>query len=71
MSAAWTKKYAARTAKLAKAIAETKVPLLCVGMPAVKSSKMNTNMFALNDIYRAATEAADSEFVDLWNGFVD
>ncbi|MFB9344929.1 DUF459 domain-containing protein [Aminobacter aganoensis] len=71
MSPAWTKEYAARTEKLAKAIAETKVPFLWVGMPAFKSSKMSTDMLAFNDIYRAATEAAGSEFVDVWDGFVD
>lgn len=71
MSTAWTKEYTGRAEKLAKAIAETKVPFLWVGMPAFKSSKMNTDMLAFNDIYRAATEAAGSEFVDVWDGFVD
>lgn len=71
MSPAWTKEYTARTEKLAKTIADAKVPFLWVGMPAFKSSKMTTDMLAFNDIYRAATETAGSEFVDIWDGFVD
>lgn len=71
MNAAWTKEYTARTEALAKTIAETKVPFIWVGMPAFKSSKMTTDMLAFNDIYRAATEATGSEFVDVWDGFVD
>nr|WP_269932541.1 DUF459 domain-containing protein [Aminobacter sp. HY435] len=71
MSPAWTREYTARTEKLAKTIADAKVPFLWVGMPAFKSSKMTTDMLAFNDIYRAATETAGSEFVDVWDGFVD
>lgn len=71
MNAAWTKEYKARTEALAKTISATKVPFLWVGMPAFKSPKASTDMLVFNDIYRAATEAAGSEFVDVWGGFVD
>lgn len=70
-SPAWTKEYTARTERLAKTLSDAKVPFLWVGMPAFKSSKMTTDMLAFNDIYRAATEAAGAEFVDVWDGFVD
>ncbi|WP_018429340.1 DUF459 domain-containing protein [Hoeflea sp. 108] len=71
MSTAWMKEYTSRAETLAKALSDTKVPFLWVGMPAFKSSKMSTDMLAFNDVYRAATEAANSEFVDVWDGFVD
>ena len=71
MNAAWIKEYTARTEALAKTISTTKVSFLWVGMPAFKSSKASTDMLAFNDIYRAATEATGSEFVDVWDGFVD
>lgn len=71
MNAVWTKEYKARTEALAKTISATKVPFLWVGMPAFKSPKASTDMLVFNDIYRAATEAAGSEFVDVWGGFVD
>lgn len=71
MNAAWTKEYKARTEALAKTISATKVPFLWVGMPAFKSPKASTDMLAFNDVYRAATEAVGSEFIDVWGGFVD
>ncbi len=71
MSPAWIKEYTARTETMAKALSETKVPFIWVGMPAFKSAKATTDMLAFNDIYRAATENAKSEFVDVWDGFVD
>lgn len=71
LSAGWMKEYTARSERLAKAIAETKVPFVWVGMPAFKSSKMNADMLTFNDVYRAVTEAAGRDFVDVWDGFVD
>ena len=70
-SEVWTKAYELRTQALAKALAGTKVPYLWVGMPAFKPSKMTADMLAFNGIYRAAAEAYNGEFVDIWDGFVD
>ncbi|MEI5681292.1 MULTISPECIES: SGNH/GDSL hydrolase family protein [unclassified Mesorhizobium] len=67
----WNKEYAKRTEALAKAITERKVPFVWVGVPAFRSSKMTSDMLAFNDIYRAASEEAKAEFVDVWDGFVD
>jgi len=67
----WNKEYDRRTEALAKAITERKVPFIWVGVPAFKSSKMTSDMLAFNDIYRAASEGAKAEFVDVWDGFVD
>ncbi|MBL8584317.1 MAG: DUF459 domain-containing protein [Rhizobiaceae bacterium] len=71
LSDAWTKEYGARSATLAKAIGDTRVPLLWVGMPPFKSTKMSSDMLAFNDMYQTAAEAADGEFIDIWDGFVD
>lgn len=70
-SEVWTKEYADRAEELAKAVAARKVPLLWVGAPPFKSSKMMLDMMAFNDIYRAAATAAGGEYVDIWDGFVD
>ncbi|MCX7303168.1 MAG: DUF459 domain-containing protein [Hyphomicrobiales bacterium] len=70
-SDAWTKEYAARAGELAGTVAARKVPLLWVGMPPFKSSKMMLDVLAFNDIYRAAATSAGGEFVDIWDGFVD
>lgn len=70
-SEAWNKEYAKRAEDLAKAVAARKVPLLWVGAPPFKSSKMMLDMMAFNEVYRAAATAAGGEYVDIWDGFVD
>ncbi|RWE20630.1 MAG: DUF459 domain-containing protein [Mesorhizobium sp.] len=67
----WTKEYERRTDALGKALQETKVPFLWVGMPAFGVSKMNSDMLAFNDIYHSVAQSNGGEFVDVWDGFVD
>lgn len=67
----WTKEYERRTDALGKALQDTKVPFLWVGMPAFRVSKMNSDMLAFNDIYHSAAQSHGGEFVDVWDGFVD
>ena len=67
----WSKEYTRRTEALADAIAAHNIPFLWVGMPPFKSSKTQTDILALNDMYRAAAESAGGEFIDVWDGFVD
>jgi hypothetical protein len=70
-SEAWNKEYARRADDLAKAVAARKVPLLWVGAPPFKSSKMMLDMMAFNEVYRTAATAAGGEYIDIWDGFVD
>jgi hypothetical protein len=70
-SEAWNKEYAKRAGEFAKAVTARKVPLLWVGAPPFKSSKMMLDMLAFNEVYRAAATAAGGEYVDIWDGFVD
>jgi hypothetical protein len=67
----WTAEYKARASHLAKTVADAKIPLLWVGVPAFKSPKMTSDMLAFNDIYRAATQAVGGTYVDIWDAFVD
>lgn len=68
---AWKREYAARVDALA-AIAETaEVPLIWVGAPAFQSPRMSADILAINQIYRDQMEAAEADFVDIWDGFVD
>jgi uncharacterized protein len=67
----WTNEYERRTDALGKAVEDTKVPFLWVGMPAFGLSKMNSDMLAFNDIYHSAAQSHGGEFVDVWDGFVD
>ena len=71
MTEAWVKEYTARTAAFAAVLAEKRVPLVWVGLPSFKSTKLSKDAIALNDIYRQAATAAGGVYVDIWDGFVD
>jgi hypothetical protein len=71
LSEGWTKAYETRAVTFGKKVADAKVPLLWVGMPAFKFSTMSSDMLALNEIYKATAEQSGGEFVDVWDGFVD
>lgn len=70
-SEAWTTEYTLRATSFAKAVAQTRVPLIWVGAPAFKPAKMNSDMLAFNEIYRGLVTEVKGEFVDVWDGFVD
>jgi len=70
-SDAWLAEYTRRTSAFAKAATSTRVPLVWMGAPAFKSPKMNSDMLALNEIFRTAATDVRAEFIDVWDGFVD
>jgi len=53
-------------------IAKSKgVPVLWVGLPAVRGPKAMADMVYLNNLYRDAAGKAGITYVDVWDGFVD
>ena len=53
-------------------IAKSKgVPVLWVGLPAVRGPKAMADMVYLNTLYRDAAAKAGITYVDVWDGFVD
>lgn len=71
LSEGWKKEYEARIEKLIRAVRSRELPLIWMGLPAVRSSKMNADYLVFNDFYRTAVEAAGGQFVDIWDGFTD
>ncbi|MFC3642968.1 SGNH/GDSL hydrolase family protein [Aquibium oceanicum] len=67
----WATEYEARATMFASAFSSRGIPLVWVGLPSFKFSKMSSDMIAFNDIHRRAAEAASGVFVDIWDGFVD
>ncbi len=70
-SDSWSSEYQARATLFASAFSERNIPLVWVGLPSFRFSKMSSDMIAFNDMHRQATEAAGGVFVDIWDGFVD
>src|SRR5512140_3990670 len=54
------------------AVLKTKgVPVLWVGLPAVRGPKATADMLFLDALYRDAAAKAGITYVDVWDGFVD
>src|SRR5438477_8250943 len=54
------------------AVAKAKgVPVIWVGLPAVRGPKATSDMLFLDSLYREAAAKAGITYVDVWDGFVD
>lgn len=54
------------------AVARTKnVPVLWVGLPALRGQKSTSDALFLNSLYREVATRAGITYVDVWDGFVD
>jgi hypothetical protein len=54
------------------AVLKTKgVPIVWVGLPAVRGPKTTADMLFLDSLYREAANKAGITYVDVWDGFVD
>ncbi|MFN3503501.1 MAG: DUF459 domain-containing protein [Allorhizobium sp.] len=67
----WFTAYGDRVARLASVAAETRVPIIWVGLPAFRPQNMTADALRLNTIYRSSIEKVNGEFIDIWEGFVD
>lgn len=67
----WWVEYRKRVDDLAQVLRSQNVPVLWVGVPSFKYTKMTRDILAFNGIYRDAIEKAGGTFVDIWEGFVD
>jgi uncharacterized protein len=47
------------------------VPIMWVGLPAVRGAKSTSDMSYLDELYRARADKAGIAYVDIWDGFVD
>jgi uncharacterized protein len=67
----WEELYGTKVDEMIAAVRTANVPVLWVGVPAVRGAKSTADMQYLNDIYRARVEKAGFIFVNTWDGFVD
>lgn len=67
----WEELYGAKVDEVIAALRTANVPVLWVGVPAVRGAKSTADLQYLNDIFRARVEKAGFIFVNVWDGFVD
>ena len=67
----WGELYEKRIDDMIAALKTKGVPVLWVGVPAVRGAKSTSDMSYLDELFRARAEKAGITYVDTWDGFVD
>jgi len=67
----WAKLYGKRIDAMIAALKSKGVPVLWVGLPAIRGPRATSDMSYLDDLYHAAADRAGITYVDVWDGFVD
>jgi uncharacterized protein len=67
----WAELYGQRVDEMIAVLKAKGVPVLWVGLPALRGPRSTTDVSYLDEIYRARAEKAGIPYVDVWDGFVD
>jgi len=67
----WADLYAKRIDDMIAALKAKGVPVLWVGLPAIRGPKSTSDMSYLDELYRERAEKAGIVYVDIWDGFID
>ena len=67
----WAELYDKRIDDMIAALKSKGVPVLWVGLPAIRGTRSTSDMSYLDELYRARAEKAGITYVDIWDGFVD
>ncbi|MGH6708821.1 MAG: DUF459 domain-containing protein, partial [Bradyrhizobium sp.] len=67
----WVELYAKKIEEMIGVLKSKGVPVLWVGLPAVRGVKGTADMLFLDALYRDASAKAGITYVDVWDGFVD
>ncbi len=67
----WVELYTRKIEEMIGVLKSKGVPVLWVGLPAVRGTKATADMLFLDSLYRDAAGKAGFTYVDVWDGFVD
>src|SRR6202000_2615762 len=67
----WVELYNKKIEELIGILKSKGVPVLWVGLPAVRGAKATSDMLFLDALYRDTAGKAGITYVDVWDGFVD
>jgi hypothetical protein len=67
----WVELYSKKIEEMIAAAKSKGVPVIWVGLPAIRGAKGSSDMLFLDSLYREATGKAGITYVDVWDGFVD
>jgi uncharacterized protein len=67
----WVELYSKKIEEMIAVLKSKGVPVLWVGLPAIRGPKGTADMLFLDSLYRDAAGKAGITYVDVWDGFVD
>ena len=67
----WVELYSKKIEELTAVLKAKGVPVLWVGLPAIRGPKGTADMLFLDSLYREGAAKAGITYVDVWDGFVD
>ena len=67
----WVELYSKKIDEMIAVVKSNGVPVLWVGLPALRGPKGTSDMLFLDSLYRDAANRAGITYVDVWDGFVD
>src|SRR5262249_3957933 len=67
----WAALYVKRVDALIAALKSKEVPVIWVGLPAIRGTKASSDVSYLDELYRERAERAGIIYVDIWDGFID
>jgi uncharacterized protein len=67
----WTELYNKKIDEMIAVLKSKGVPVIWVGLPAVRGAKATSDALFLDSLYRDASAKAGITYVDVWDGFVD
>ena len=67
----WVELYSKKIEEMIGVLKSKGVPVVWVGLPAVRGAKATSDMLFLDALYRDAAGKAGITYVDVWDGFVD
>ncbi len=67
----WRELFGKRVEDTLTRLKEKGVPVFIVGLPAMRSPRLSTDMEYFNDILRERAEKTGAYFVDIWDGFIN
>jgi lysophospholipase L1-like esterase len=67
----WAELYSKRIDDMIATLKARGVPIMWVGLPAIRGTKPTSDMSYLDELYRARADKAEIVYVDIWDGFVD
>ena len=67
----WTELYNKKIDEMIAVLKSKGVPVIWVGLPAVRGAKATSDALFLDSLYREGSAKAGITYVDVWDGFVD